>query len=103
MSLEQTRKSERGTRNNADRLRALNVPHRVDVELDASGLPIGMRDAGCEMRRAVEAVGEVWRIDDEWWRQQITRRYYEVVLDGGKRVVLFEDLVTGEWWMQKPA
>jgi len=58
MNREQTRKSERGTRNDADRLRALNVPHRVEVELAANGLPIGMRYAGCEMSRSVEAVGK---------------------------------------------
>ena len=86
-----------------DRLRALNAPHRVEVELDANGLPIGMRDAGCGMRRPVEAVGEVWRIDDEWWRQPISRRCVEVIFEGGGRVVLFEDLSTGEWWIQKPA
>jgi len=62
-----------------------------------------MRDAGCELRRSVEAVGEVWRIDDEWWRVPINRRYVEVILEGGKRVVLFEDLTTGMWWIQKPA
>ncbi len=53
--------------------------------------------------RAVEGILEIWRIDDEWWRAPISRRYYELMLDGGKRVMLFEDLVTGEWWMQKPA
>jgi hypothetical protein len=74
----------------------------VEVELDGTGQPIGMREAGCRMRR-VEDVGEVWRIDDEWWRQPISRLYVEVVLEGGGRVVLFEDLVIGEWWMQKPA
>jgi len=103
MNPEQTGKSERGTRNKTDRLRTLNSPKRVEVELDASGLPIGMRDAGCELRRSVEAVGEVWRIDDEWWRMPIRRRYVEAILEGGKRVVLFEDLTTGAWWMQKPA
>jgi hypothetical protein len=102
MNRNQMRKSERGTRNKADRLRALNVPQLVEVELDANGLPIVMRDAGCEMRRAVEAVGEVWRIDDEWWRAPIHRRYVEAILEGGKHVVLFEDLMTGEWWVQKP-
>jgi len=44
------------------------------------------------MRRAVEAIGEVWRIDDEWWRQSISRRCVEVVFEGGGRAVLFEDL-----------
>ena len=90
-------------RNGTDRLRALNVPQRVEVELDANGLPIGMQDAGSGIRRSVEAIGEVWRIDDEWWRQPISRRCIEVIFDGGGRVVLFEDLTTGEWWMQKPA
>src|SRR5213593_4445620 len=87
MNLEQTRKSERGTRNRADRLRALNVPYRVEVELDAGGLPIGMRDAESGIRRSVEAIGEVWRIDDEWWRQPISRRCVEVIFEGGGRVV----------------
>jgi hypothetical protein len=51
---------------------------------------------------AVEAVLESWRIDDEWWRQPITRCYHEVILDGGRRVVLFEDVATGEWFAQMP-
>ena len=45
---------------------------------------------------------ESWRIDDEWWRQSIARCYHEVILYGGKRVVLFEDIVTGEWFAQMP-
>jgi hypothetical protein len=48
----------------------------------------------------VEAVLESWRIDDEWWRQLISRRYFEVILEGGGRVVLFEDRVSGEWFVQ---
>ncbi len=54
------------------------------------------------MRRAVETIGEVWRIDDEWWRLPIVRRYVEVILEGGGRVVLFEDIITGEWFAQMP-
>jgi hypothetical protein len=53
-------------------------------------------------RRAVESLGEIWRIDDEWWRVPIHRRYLDAILEGGKHVVLFEDLMTGEWWVQKP-
>ena len=84
-----------------DRLRALNVPQRVEVELDEQRRPtIVKRETGNGKR--VESLGENWRMDDEWWRQPIVRRYVEVVLEGGGRVVLFEDLITGEWWMQKP-
>jgi len=79
-----------------DRLRAINTPRRVEVEIGAAGLPEMVE------RHAVESVGETWRIDDEWWRLPISRRCVEVILDGGKHVVLFEDLTTGEWWVQKP-
>jgi|SRR6266568_6095337 len=99
---EKTRNAEVGTRNGADRLRALNVQQRVEVTLDERGVPVVVkREAGSGRR--IESTGEMWRIDDEWWRTPIVRRYVEVILEGGGRVVLFEDLSTGEWWIQKPA
>jgi hypothetical protein len=52
--------------------------------------------------RKVEEVVETWIVQDEWWRCPIHRRYVEVVLEGGGHVVLFEDLTTGEWFMQRP-
>ena len=101
MNREQTRKLERGTRNNVDRLRALNVQQQVKVDLDDRGVPVVVtRETGD--RKRVESIGETWRIDDEWWRLPIVRRYVEVILEGGGRVVLFEDAVTGAWWIQSP-
>jgi hypothetical protein len=50
----------------------------------------------------IESVNEIWRIDDEWWRQTVSRMYMEVMLEGGKRVVLFKDLISNEWFMQQP-
>jgi hypothetical protein len=88
-------------RNGSERLRALNAPQRVQVELDEQRRP---RVVQWEMKneKRVESIGENWRMDDEWWRQPIVRRYVEAVLEGGGRVLLFEDLITGEWFMQKP-
>ncbi len=88
-------------RNGPDRLRALNVPQRVQVELNANGLPAGIREAADKLR-AVEDIVEIWHIDDEWWRRPVIRKCYEVLLKGGARVVLFVDLVTLEWFVQKP-
>jgi len=78
------------------------------VELDAQGRPAAVRPrqngrtAGTAAPHCVEAIGEIWRVDDEWWRQPISRRYFDVVLEGGGHVVLFEDLTTNQWWIQKP-
>jgi hypothetical protein len=92
-----------------DRLRAVNEPQPVTVEVDANSVPVVLRRSkddgggpgGQEATAAVvETVLETWRIDDEWWRKLISRRYFAVMLEGGSRVVLFEDLVTHEWFMQ---
>ena len=103
-----------------DRLRALNTPQPVRVAVNAHNTPITVTDGGedtehlgkghpegderssPERYRSVNDVLEIWRIDDEWWRIPICRRYVEVVLEGGRHVVLFEDLNTGEWFEQKP-
>ncbi|HEX9579468.1 MAG TPA: hypothetical protein VF970_00045 [Gemmatimonadales bacterium] len=80
------------------------------MELDGHGLPRLVKEVGEERRedarrdqegKRVEAVGEVWRVDDEWWREPIGRRYVEVTLEGGAHLVLFEDLATGSWFAQR--
>jgi hypothetical protein len=91
------RNAERGTR--SDRLRALNAPRRVEVELDDAGLPARIRDGEGDWR-SVEGIGDTWRLDDEWWRWPIARRYVEILLAGGGRMIVYEDLVTGEWFGQ---
>lgn len=104
-----------------DRLRAVNEPRPVAVELNGNGEPAAIRRSrdngggqkanaavkdnggGQETTAAVvEAILESWRIDDEWWRQLISRRYFAVLLEGGSRVVLFEDVVTHKWFIQTP-
>jgi hypothetical protein len=84
----------------ADRLRALNLPVRVSVTTDPTGLPQRVQREDGEL--PVEEIRELWRIDDEWWRSPIIRCYADVVLAGGKRVILYQDLVTGDWWIQQP-
>jgi hypothetical protein len=84
-----------------DRLRAVNEPRTVTVELQESGQLTVRRPDGRTVGE-VEAILESWRIDDEWWRQPISRAYLELLLAGGKRVVVFQDLTTGLWFMQQP-
>jgi hypothetical protein len=49
----------------------------------------------------VETIRERWRIDDEWWRQPICREYRAVVLDDGRALTLFHDLMDGMWYAQR--
>ena len=84
-----------------DRLRAVNEPLPVTVEFAETGvMTIGWPDGRSVGK--VDAILESWRIDDEWWRQMIARAYLAVILEGGKRLVLFQDLITGQWFVQMP-
>lgn len=80
------------------RLRPLNDPRPVRVTSDARGFPLVVR-TGARARR-IEAIRDTWRIDDEWWRTPISRRYHDVVVEGGRRMALYQDLLSGRWYAQ---
>jgi hypothetical protein len=82
------------------RLRPLDQPRPVDVRTDERGEPLHVRLPGRPARR-VAAVREAWRIDDEWWRRPISREYRAVVLDDGRPLPLYHDLLDGRWYAQK--
>jgi hypothetical protein len=68
------------------------------VEEDASGLPLAVRQ---KRRQRIAAIEDRWRIDDEWWRKEpVSRFYYNVLLADGERLVLYKDLISGEWYQQ---
>ena len=52
--------------------------------------------------KTVDAIREIWEIEDEWWRDHIARRYFDVILDGGKHLVIYQDRLTGKWFAQMP-
>ena len=99
-----------GTPLRTDRVRALNLPVPVVVVSDGEGLPVEIVEGSVQGGRAVgrsggtvvAAIEEVWKVHDEWWRTPIERRYFDVVLESGAHVVLFEDLTTSQWYLQMP-
>jgi hypothetical protein len=51
----------------------------------------------------VASILDRWRIDDEWWRNEVSRMYFQVELEGGQVVILFHDLITDRWYQQNAA
>ena len=84
----------------APRLKPLGQPKVVAVRMDEHGEPVHVRIPGRPARR-VAVIRERWRIDDEWWRQTISLEYRVVVLDDGKVVTLYRDLLDGLWYAQR--
>ncbi len=67
--------------------------------MDEEGAPLAIIKKG--IRRRVVQVVDTWRIDDEWWRQEISRRYFLLELEGGFRLTVFRDLLGGKWYEQR--
>ena len=94
-----------GAASGAGAFRPLNQPQPVRVEAEADGeqsaaVPIAVWERG--VRLPVARVEDVWRIDDEWWREvSVARTYFDVLLEGGKRLTLFFDRATGRWYRQR--
>jgi hypothetical protein len=82
----------------AGRLRPLNAPRPLAVEADENGEPKAVVQRGAY--QPVRAIHDTWRIDDEWWRDEIARRYFLVELEGGRRLCLYHDLLADAWYAQ---
>jgi hypothetical protein len=77
-------------------VRRLGVPRRATVQTGPAGAPTMVG------RTRVEAVNEDWVVEDRWWTgKPLRRRYFELVLGDGRNVVVFLDLVTGRWFLQR--
>ena len=125
-----------GTTVRTDRLRPLNTPRPVRVDVDERGRPTAVFFRGrsetrgygdAETRRTektdsrriaappprriserrvavrIETILDQWRIDDEWWRKEVSRMYFSVALEGGQLLTLYRDLISGRWYGQTSA
>jgi hypothetical protein len=79
-------------------LQPLKQPQPIGVEADESGEPVAVVLGS--RRLAVAQVQDVWRIDDEWWRDEVSRLYYRLILANGRTVTIYQDLVHSQWLNQ---
>jgi hypothetical protein len=46
-------------------------------------------------------LGNRWRVHLDWWRVDIWREYFQVEVDTGFTCVIYRDLLTGEWYLER--
>jgi hypothetical protein len=71
----------------------------VAVAVDDQNQPLHF--TWCGRRHQVVAVTRSWRVDLEWWQERIWRAYFKLHTDSGLLVVLYQDLVGGEWYLER--
>ncbi|GAC1435659.1 MAG: hypothetical protein NVSMB51_05490 [Solirubrobacteraceae bacterium] len=76
--------------------RQVNRPLLVSVRTGPGGMPTSV--AGL----TVAHLRESWLIEDRWWTPHpLRRRYWELVSDSGRDIVVFHDLVAGHWYRHR--
>ena len=77
-------------------VRRLAAPRRASVSADDRGRPLAV--AG----EPVDTLAEEWVVEDRWWTgRPLRRRYFELVLAGGRNVVVYRDPGEGGWFEQR--
>ena len=85
---------ERGGHTRRSATRALNQPRPVRVRL-SGGLPAQVDG------EAMQSLRESWLVEDRWWTAApLPRRYWELVGERGRNVVVFHDLCSDGWFSQ---
>jgi hypothetical protein len=76
--------------------RRIGVPKPTVVEADERGVPLEAASV------RVDTVREEWVVEDRWWTgNPMRRRYFELVLEDGRNVVVYRDLLDGGWFQQR--
>jgi hypothetical protein len=76
--------------------RRLAVPRAARVRPGPGGRPLEVDG------HAVASVRESWLVEDRWWTERpLRRRYWELVTQSGRDLVVFHDLLDGRWFRQR--
>jgi DNA polymerase IV len=75
------------------------VPLKVRVALNDEGVPARLAFGG--ESRAVLGVDEYWREEKFWWDKPVQRDYFRVLLADGSLRNIFQNLLNGEWFLDR--
>ena len=71
----------------------------IRVWCHPDGTPARMRWQG--QGHGVQIIANEWRIDLGWWRLRIWRDYYKLLTTTGLLMIVYHDLLTDLWYLQR--
>jgi hypothetical protein len=71
----------------------------IAVTLDALATPTAF--TWRTQRHSVARVVERWRVDEGWWKKRAWREYFQLVTRSGLLVLIYHDVRSGQWRLQR--
>jgi hypothetical protein len=76
--------------------RRLAIARAARVRATTTGRPLAVDG------ERVSALRESWLVEDRWWTEQpLRRRYWELVSESGRNLIVYHDLISGGWLRQR--
>ena len=69
----------------------------VDMRTNHSSVPTALHWQ--QRWHGVQVIYDCWRIDSNWWRVRIWHDYYIFTTDSGLLLIVYQDLLTGDWFL----
>ena len=71
----------------------------IVVVCDEAGWPVTFIWRG--ETQTIQTLANRWIVDEGWWRGRICRAYYKLTTDRGWLVVIYQDLLSQRWYLQR--
>jgi hypothetical protein len=71
----------------------------ITVKSDTHATPLVFTWQG--QAHPVQAIAKRWRVDQGWWRKRVWREYFKVTTRTGLLVIIFREVQTGAWYLQR--
>ena len=71
----------------------------IAVASDAAQTPLTFTWQG--RAHQVQGIAKRWRVAVDWWRGRVWREYFKLTTHTGLLVVIYRDLLTGRWHLQR--
>lgn len=86
-----------GTPSRPDHLRSLNEPRPITIRTQQDR-PVAVVEKHGD--HIIIQIQDTWIIQDEWWRQEIHRQYYRLLLENGTLYTVYHDCIADTWYEQ---
>ena len=79
--------------------RLLNHPRQIAVKTNDLGEPVTIHRGNG--RERVVSTGRRWRVNENWWRQEVSREYFQIETAGGLVAEVYHDMLSGLWYLHR--
>jgi hypothetical protein len=79
--------------------RLFRQPRRIVVRTNTLGEPVAIYRSS--IREQIVSVGKHWRVKENWWRQEISREYFQIETASGLVGEIYCDTLSGLWYLQR--